>query len=366
MGVLDWLFGAFSEESPYIDAQEDYRILGNLSAGAFGTTMLVLRESTGDLFAGKRSLYDPEFTGIDLRDEVNRSLQVAHPNVAAAHKYYFESDEDGVTILSDFHQGPSLTSLVLEHLCPDDDLRGTTLKPEETAWIGRRVALGLQAIHSAGLVHGDLSPNNVILAPSGPVIIDFGLAKQVTALITGSIMGTPGFIAPELGFRRPTPRSDVFALGAILYFLHFGCPITDAYGRGIGLEMTFRKPRNAREAGLCDVLRRAISIDPRDRFPSASQMAKALAPVAKHCPRNWLNRIQDILYQHDGLVCEKCGNAIPAYANYCPICGHGEYTATEGVWGWDQARQLRAYPCRSCDELNAAFWHYCYACGEEL
>lgn len=364
MSVLSWLKGYFT--SPYIDAAQEYRILSKLSSGAFGATMLILRESKGDLFAGKRSLYDPVLSGIDMKSELKRALQVEHPNVAAAHKYYFEHDSDGITILAEFHQGPTFTNLIQEHLYLFDELRNEKLKVQEVAWIGQKAALGLQAIHSAGMVHGDISPNNIILGQEGPVIIDFGLAEQAASLVTGTVMGTPGFIAPELGFRKPTARSDVFALGAVLYYLYFQETILDAYGRGIGLELTFRRPRNPSEAALIEVLRRAIAIDPRERYPSAARLAKALAPLAKTCPRNWLGRIEAMLYQHDGMACEKCENALPEYASYCPGCGHGEYDPTNAPWIADESHQLRAYPCFNCNAMNATFWNYCYACGEQL
>jgi serine/threonine protein kinase len=69
------------------------------------------------------------------------------------------------------------------------------------------LAEGLQAIHSAGVVHRDLKPSNVLLAPDGPRVIDFGISKATeTSMLTqtGTVMGTPGYLSPEVC--SPTPR----------------------------------------------------------------------------------------------------------------------------------------------------------------
>ena len=81
------------------------------------------------------------------------------------------------------------------------------------------VAEALQAIHAAGVVHRDLKPSNVLLAPDGPRVIDFGIARalEATALTrSGMMVGSPQFMAPEQILDQPvTPAIDVFALGSL-------------------------------------------------------------------------------------------------------------------------------------------------------
>ena len=107
--------------------------------------------------------------------------------------------------------GPSLADAIAE---------GGPLGEARVRELGAALAEGLTAIHDCGLIHRDLKPGNVILAHDGPRIIDFGIAKGADATaLTGShaVIGTLRYMSPEqLHGQELTPRSDVFALGAIL------------------------------------------------------------------------------------------------------------------------------------------------------
>jgi Protein kinase domain len=93
------------------------------------------------------------------------------------------------------------------------------------------VAEALQAIHAAGVVHRDLKPSNVLLAPDGPRVIDFGIARalEATALTrSGMMVGSPQFMAPEQIRDQPvTPAIDVFALGSLAAYAARGRPPFD-------------------------------------------------------------------------------------------------------------------------------------------
>ena len=100
------------------------------------------------------------------------------------------------------------------------------MPPDTVFQLMAGVAEALEAIHGAGVVHRDLKPSNVILAPDGPRVIDFGIARAADAsTITqqGVRVGSPQFMAPEqiLG-RPPTPAVDVFALGHLAAFAVLG------------------------------------------------------------------------------------------------------------------------------------------------
>jgi serine/threonine protein kinase len=89
-------------------------------------------------------------------------------------------------------------------------------------------AEALQAIHAVGIVHRDLKPANVILAPDGPRVIDFGIARAAAApalTLGGLVVGSPRFMAPEQARGEPTtPAVDVFALGALATYAITGHP----------------------------------------------------------------------------------------------------------------------------------------------
>jgi serine/threonine kinase PknH len=103
------------------------------------------------------------------------------------------------------------------------------------------IAEALQAIHSAGVVHRDLKPSNVLLAPDGPRVIDFGIARalEATSLTrTGMMVGSPQFMAPEQILDKPvTPAIDVFALGSLAAYAVLGRP---PFGEGHTAAVSYR------------------------------------------------------------------------------------------------------------------------------
>jgi len=103
------------------------------------------------------------------------------------------------------------------------------------------IAEALQAIHSAGVVHRDLKPSNVLLAPDGPRVIDFGIARalEATSLTrSGMMVGSPQFMAPEQILDQPvTPAIDVFALGSLAAYAVLGRP---PFGTGHTAAVSYR------------------------------------------------------------------------------------------------------------------------------
>ena len=122
-----------------------------------------------------------------------------------------DPDADPPWMATAYIAGPSLADAIAE---------GGPLGEARVRELGAALAEGLTAIHDCGLIHRDLKPGNVILAHDGPRIIDFGIAKGADATaLTGShaVIGTLRYMSPEqLHGQELTPRSDVFALGAIL------------------------------------------------------------------------------------------------------------------------------------------------------
>ena len=151
-----------------------------------------------------------------LHTEVRMARQVSHPNVC---RVYDVGEYEGHTFLSmEYVDGEDLASL----------LRRIGRFPQDRAIeLARQICAGLAAAHDRGVVHRDLKPANIMLDGAGRIrITDFGLAGA-----TGEVLraGTPAYMAPEqLSGAEVTPRSDIYALGLVLYELFTGQRALDA------------------------------------------------------------------------------------------------------------------------------------------
>ncbi|WP_062433670.1 serine/threonine-protein kinase [Herbidospora daliensis] len=119
-------------------------------------------------------------------------------------------------VVSEFVDGPSLTQAVADQ---------GPFEADALRRLAVGVATAMAAIHDAGVVHCDLKPDNVLLGPDGPRVIDFGIARIVDSSLTASrgVIGTPGYMAPELfSGGHPTAAADVFAWGAVMVFAASG------------------------------------------------------------------------------------------------------------------------------------------------
>jgi len=173
-------------------------------------------------------------------------------------------------MVSEYIGGVSLARRVHESgPLPASDLHGVALG----------VATALAAIHEAGLVHRDLKPSNVVLTLSGPRVIDFGIARALDATTswttTGTVLGTPGWMAPEvLMGGSATPAADVFAWGLLMAYAGTGRP---AFGEGQALDVARRvvheEPdlEGLEEGTLAQLVRAALDKKPEKR-PSAPEL----------------------------------------------------------------------------------------------
>lgn len=164
------------------------------------------------------------------------------------------------------------------------------LPSKEVASIGARIAAALHDLHGQHVIHLDLKPSNVMFRESGePVLIDYGLSRHdsLPDLLAEEFrlpLGTGPYISPEQVLHiRNEPRSDLFALGVLLYLLAtgkrpFGNPV---HVHGLRRRL-YRDPLPPRAlnaecpAWLQEVILRCLEVDPRDRYATAAQLALQL------------------------------------------------------------------------------------------
>jgi serine/threonine protein kinase len=163
-----------------------------------------------------------------------------------------------------------------------------TLAPAAAAQVIADVALGLDALHGAGIVHRDVKPGNVLFDAAGTAkLTDFGLAKgRAYTVLTqpGQVIGTLDYLAPELIRGEPaTPASDVYALGCVAYECVVGAaPFAEKTFFEIGLAHLEETPADPREkrpelpAGLVAAILAALEKDASSRPASAAAFAELL------------------------------------------------------------------------------------------
>ncbi|MEO3977077.1 PQQ-binding-like beta-propeller repeat protein [Streptomyces sp. CAU 1734] len=218
------------------EAIPGYRLIALLGEGGMGRVELA-RSRSGRLVAVKtvhpHLAAEPAFRE-RFRRELRAARAVRGPFTAAVLDADPEASRPWLATV--YCPGPTLTEAVAAH---------GPLAPGELAGLGAALAEALAAVHRAGLVHRDLKPSNVIVTGDGPAVVDFGIARSAaeeTLTGSGDIIGSPGFIAPELleGTAPAGPAADVFSLGALLAYAATGRP---PYGTGPAHQVLYRTLR---------------------------------------------------------------------------------------------------------------------------
>ena len=249
-----------------------------------------------------------KLTVADTADALQRFLREArllsklnHPHVINV--LDFGHTEDGLAFLvMELIRGDTLRNIV-------DITRG--LQIETISSITQQICSGLRAAHESSIVHRDLKPVNIMLAEiSGGStlvkILDFGISRSADTELeqqtqTGMIVGTPGFLSPEQinGLRGIDPRSDIYALGAVLYYMITGRPpyTAESSAAVIGKQLTEQPApiieaelHDPRAAILAPVVMRAMALDPEARFQTVDAFQAAIEDILAEKDPSFLNR----------------------------------------------------------------------------
>ncbi|MFD0228088.1 serine/threonine-protein kinase [Streptomyces hirsutus] len=247
-----------------------YRVVGRLGFGGMGTVYAAL-SAAGERMAVKvvhpAQAADDEFRA-RFRREIQLSQRVTGPCLVPV----VDADPDAPApwLATAFIPGPTLN----QYVAASGPLAGARLYA-----LAAGTAAALSAVHEAGVVHRDVKPQNVILAPSGPMVLDFGIAHALdgtSVTRTGVMTGTPGWISPE-HYRTGTvgPEGDVFAWGALVAYaatgrLPFGSGAADAVAFRV---LSAEPDLDGMGDDLRQLVERALSKEPSGR-PAALELAR--------------------------------------------------------------------------------------------
>jgi serine/threonine-protein kinase len=217
--------------------------------------------------------------------EVQATIRLSHPNTVRVFDYGVT--DDGISYyVMELLQGCTLHQLV--------DREGP-LDCARVVYLGAQAAGALAEAHDLGIVHRDVKPENIFVTAVGRTgdfvkILDFGIAKAInfdqgTALTqTGIRLGTPGYMAPEVFSEEAGAPADVYAMGAVLYFMLAGTPPFSGEDQRSLMIAQFAGPppppstRGKRHvpSSLESVVQRCLRPNPSERFPNASALLDAL------------------------------------------------------------------------------------------
>ena len=220
-----------------------YRLHGRLGAGGMGRVYMASTPAGRPvaLKVVRPELGDDQVFRARFRQEIQAARRVH--GLYTAQVLDADPAASPPWLVTAYVPGPSLQEAVAGH----------GPMPEAMAFrLMAGVAEALQAIHSAGVVHRDLKPSNVLLAPDGPRVIDFGIARalEATSLTrSGMMVGSPQFMAPEQILDKPvTPAIDVFALGSLAAYAVLG---RSPFGEGHTAAVSYRVLHEAPDLTGC-------------------------------------------------------------------------------------------------------------------
>ncbi|MFJ6786566.1 serine/threonine-protein kinase [Streptomyces angustmyceticus] len=262
-----------------------YRLVERIGQGGMGTVWRARDEVLGRQVAIKRLHVAPHLDADELARRYERTTREAqaaarinHPNVVGVHDVV---DDAGMPcIVMEYVPSTTLGDLIKEAARQD-----SSVTPREAARIGRGMVAALRAAHSAGVLHRDVKPGNVLLGEDGRVVLtDFGIAVASgtsTLTKTGELVGSIDYLAPErVRSGSPGPASDLWALGATLYQAVEGKP---PFRKDTAVETAYaiamdplEAPRNA--GSLSPLIEALLAKEPTDR-PTAEVVEQALRAV---------------------------------------------------------------------------------------
>lgn len=266
-----------------------FEVVGTLGRGGMATVYLA-QDRAGDDRVALKVLHPHLARDPSMRRRLHREIAAARlvDHSAALVAQELHEVRDTLALSMPFHAGTTLTERVRSQ---------GPLDEAQVRQLGVRVASALADAHRCGVLHRDVTPNNVMLqAADDAVLTDFGLAHTQDGTATAtSVMGTPGYAAPEVyQGQRTDPRSDLYSLGAVLYFAATG---RSPFGVGAPAAILHNQLTGEPESleglapDLIATIESLLDRNPDRRPPSAQEVARALqagrSAIVPEVPDTW-------------------------------------------------------------------------------
>jgi hypothetical protein len=255
-----------------------YEVVAKLGQGGMGSVYRVRGPHVAGRELALKHIVATPLSGPTALERFLREAQllarVEHSGVVRIHAC--ESIPGGAYLVQELIDGQDLKQVV----------QAGPLLPAEAARIVREVADAVAAVHRQGILHRDLKPANVVLRGEQPVLLDFGVARDLdaeTLTKTGAMVGTPAYMSPEqAGGDAVGPETDVYGLGVILYELLLGRPPFEGSQFAVVKKVMLDEPvwpraeREAVPAELEAVLRVAMAKEPSERYDTPEALREEL------------------------------------------------------------------------------------------
>ncbi len=222
----------------------------------------------------------------DLRQRFEQEARIlasqTHPNIVQIYEYHASAEE--LFLILEFVEGGNLRELLKEH---------TILPPAVASAIVVEILTGLHAAHEKGIIHRDLKLENILLSERGEVkIADFGLAmvrESPRLTLDGDVVGSPNYMAPEqVTGQEVTPRTDLFALGLMLFEMLTGIKLMEGatFNESLQKVQNFQLPRFTDYGDKISpdkerVLSKLLNPKSVKRFESADAARRALTEIGE-------------------------------------------------------------------------------------
>jgi serine/threonine protein kinase len=227
-----------------------------------------------DVRAGESQAYAERFVR-----EARAVATWRHENII---QVYYADEQDGLYYYAmEYIDGLDLGELLAQYAAD-----GELMADEDVLLVARAVAQALDYAHQQGVIHRDVKPSNVMVTREGRVVLtDFGLAMDAYQGSMGQVFGTAQYISPEQArsSAQAVPQSDLYAFGVMLYEMLTGArPFDDPSAAVVALQHITEPPRPPRELNprlsdaVQDVLLKALSKSPQERYQSAAALVGAL------------------------------------------------------------------------------------------